>query len=391
MVTGRVVPQESRPSNLDSNARRQPRPPVVAGALAMSVGMIGQHRPSLSRGSALHDDADGLLTPRSSALTPPSQAGRPSGVVGSELPGYSGEDRVGLAPTSRFCITAASVAADHQAMQRTSSTTPNTSASRRVASAAPTTDVSNRREPRQRPAARSVAPVRSSQRTRNDADAGHGTASDPASPRRLPVDNRMGTEQDMAKIVAAVLEAETGQLQTVSMDGDVTGAAGFRACLPRPARAARAHGHGIPTGACTGRAWRGRWGAGARQDHPRAAAISVWGLTRPVACGASRVWTQAVRRTVQRTKESRHGASGLRQPRRVVTAGPRMVCDAPHQWAQRHPPLPLMRPPARYGVRASAGGRGRRRRRGQIGCRRCAAVRGSLRSGCARAGSSARR
>ena len=31
---------------------------------------------------------------------------------GFELPGHSGEDRVGLAPTSRFCIAAASVAAD---------------------------------------------------------------------------------------------------------------------------------------------------------------------------------------------------------------------------------------------------------------------------------------
>jgi hypothetical protein len=31
--------------------------------------------------------------------------------VGFELPGHSGEDRVGLAPTSRFCIAAASVAA----------------------------------------------------------------------------------------------------------------------------------------------------------------------------------------------------------------------------------------------------------------------------------------
>jgi SnoaL-like polyketide cyclase len=84
----------------------------------MRTDMISRHRPSLSRGSALHDDAGGLLTPRSNALTPPSQAGRPSGYVGLALPGHSGEDRVGLAPTSRFCITVASVTADHQAVQR---------------------------------------------------------------------------------------------------------------------------------------------------------------------------------------------------------------------------------------------------------------------------------
>ena len=76
--------------------------------------MIGRHGPSIARGSALRDDAGGLLTPRSSALTLPSQAGGPSGDVGLELPGHSGEDRVGLAPTSRSCIAAASVAADQR-------------------------------------------------------------------------------------------------------------------------------------------------------------------------------------------------------------------------------------------------------------------------------------
>ena len=80
--------------------------------------MIGRHRPSISRGSALHVDAGGLLTPRSSALTRLPRPSRPSGDVGFELPGHSGEDRVGLAPTSRFCIAVASVAADHEAVQR---------------------------------------------------------------------------------------------------------------------------------------------------------------------------------------------------------------------------------------------------------------------------------
>src|SRR5947209_17456388 len=98
--------------------RRQPRPWVVAASLAMSAGMIGRHRPPLSRGSALHDDAGGLLTPKSSALTPPSQAVGPVATWGSSSPVTVGDDRVGLAPTSRFCIGVASVAADHEAVQR---------------------------------------------------------------------------------------------------------------------------------------------------------------------------------------------------------------------------------------------------------------------------------
>jgi transposase len=39
-------------------------------------------------------------------------------------------------------------------------------------------------------------------------------------------------------VVAAVLDADTGQLQTFSMDGDAAGAAGFCAGLPRPVRVA---------------------------------------------------------------------------------------------------------------------------------------------------------
>jgi hypothetical protein len=38
--------------------------------------------------------------------------------VGYEIPGHSDEDRVKPAPTSRFCIAVASVAADHEAVQR---------------------------------------------------------------------------------------------------------------------------------------------------------------------------------------------------------------------------------------------------------------------------------
>ena len=40
----------------------------------MSAALIGRHRPSIPRGSALQVNAGGLLTPRSSALPPPSQA-----------------------------------------------------------------------------------------------------------------------------------------------------------------------------------------------------------------------------------------------------------------------------------------------------------------------------
>jgi transposase len=46
----------------------------------------------------------------------------------------------------------------------------------------------------------------------------------------------VGLDVHATKIVAAVLDAETGQLQTFSMGGEVVGAAGFCAGLPRPVR-----------------------------------------------------------------------------------------------------------------------------------------------------------
>jgi transposase len=55
----------------------------------------------------------------------------------------------------------------------------------------------------------------------------------------------VGLDVHATKIVAAVLDAETGQLQTFSMDGDADGAAGFCAGLPRPVRVAYEAG---PTG-----------------------------------------------------------------------------------------------------------------------------------------------
>ena len=55
----------------------------------------------------------------------------------------------------------------------------------------------------------------------------------------------VGLDVHATRIVAAVLDAETGQLQTFGMSGDTDGAAGFCAGLPRPVRVAYEAG---PTG-----------------------------------------------------------------------------------------------------------------------------------------------
>ena len=55
----------------------------------------------------------------------------------------------------------------------------------------------------------------------------------------------VGLDVHATKIVAAVLDAETGQLQTFSMNGDAGEAAAFCAGLPRPVRVAYEAG---PTG-----------------------------------------------------------------------------------------------------------------------------------------------
>jgi transposase len=55
----------------------------------------------------------------------------------------------------------------------------------------------------------------------------------------------VGLDVHATKIVAAVLDADTGQLQTFSMSGDTAGTAGFCAGLPRPVRVAYEAG---PTG-----------------------------------------------------------------------------------------------------------------------------------------------
>src|SRR3984885_9425153 len=55
----------------------------------------------------------------------------------------------------------------------------------------------------------------------------------------------VGLDVHATKIVAAVLDADTGQLQTFSLDGDAGGAAGLCAGLARPVRVAY---EAVPTG-----------------------------------------------------------------------------------------------------------------------------------------------
>ena len=55
----------------------------------------------------------------------------------------------------------------------------------------------------------------------------------------------VGLDVHAAKIVAAVLDAETGELKSFSMKGETLAAAGFCAGLPRPVRVAYEAG---PTG-----------------------------------------------------------------------------------------------------------------------------------------------
>ena len=81
--------------------------------------------------------------------------------------------------------------------------------------------------------------------------------------------SQVGLDVHATKIVAAVLDAETGELQTFAMSGDAVGAAGFCAGLPRPARVAYEAG---PTGYGLARelAKRGvECGRGAEQDSAR--------------------------------------------------------------------------------------------------------------------------
>jgi transposase len=55
----------------------------------------------------------------------------------------------------------------------------------------------------------------------------------------------VGLDVHATRIVAAVLDADTGELQTFAMSGEIAGTAGFCAGLPRPVRVAYEAG---PTG-----------------------------------------------------------------------------------------------------------------------------------------------
>ena len=70
----------------------------------------------------------------------------------------------------------------------------------------------------------------------------------------------VGLDVHATKIVAAVLDAETGQLQTFRMSGESEAAAGFCAGLPRPVRVAYEAG---PTGYGRTRAGGGALGSDA--------------------------------------------------------------------------------------------------------------------------------
>src|ERR1700678_4321716 len=75
--------------------------------------------------------------------------------------------------------------------------------------------------------------------------AGTPTPATPDHEKHQPPRTLVGLDVHATKIVAAVLDAETGQLQTFSMGGDTAGAARFCAGLPRPVRVAYEAG---PTG-----------------------------------------------------------------------------------------------------------------------------------------------
>jgi transposase len=65
----------------------------------------------------------------------------------------------------------------------------------------------------------------------------------------------VGLDVHAAKIVAAVLDAETGEVQYFTLGGDVSAAAGLCAGLPRPVRATYEAG---PTGYGLARELAGR-------------------------------------------------------------------------------------------------------------------------------------
>ncbi len=80
----------------------------------------------------------------------------------------------------------------------------------------------------------------------------------------------VGLDVHATKIVAAVLDAQTGELQWFGLGGDVGEAAGLCAGLPRPVRATYEAGPtGLWAGARVGTSRRWVRGRGAEQDPPR--------------------------------------------------------------------------------------------------------------------------
>ena len=124
----------------------------------------------------------------------------------------------------------------------------------------------------------------------------------------------VGLDVHATKIVAAVLDAETGELQTFAMSGEIAAAAGFCAGLPRPVRVAYEAG---PTGYGLARELvkrrRGVCGRGAVEDPARDAGIGSRpiGVTPSISCGCC--WPASC---------TRSGCRALRRRRCVTWSAP---------------------------------------------------------------------
>ena len=123
MYCSSVVKGRGRPTREQTVGRRQQY--ATPAATAGGGGIPGDERRHDRSAQALH--LSWIGTTRRCRRSPDSQVERSHPAFpgrwaqwrrGVRAPGHSGEDRVGLAPTSRFCIAVASVAADHEAVQR---------------------------------------------------------------------------------------------------------------------------------------------------------------------------------------------------------------------------------------------------------------------------------
>ena len=104
----------------------------------------------------------------------------------------------------------------------------------------------------------------------------------------------VGLDVHATKIVAAVLDAETGQLQTFGMGGETAKVAAFCAGLPRPVRVAYEAGPtGLRAGARARQARRRVRGRGAEQDPSGVGGSREDRSSRRRACGAVAVGREA--------------------------------------------------------------------------------------------------